>query len=363
MKDNLLVTLADRNYINQAKQLFSSAYWNAGWKGDYMLLAHEIPEKELKWFRDKGILVKKCRPIYEWNIGVKESRPSTVMSKFYLFTPFFKKWKNIIFIESDTIVRASLNRLSRIRGFYATDISDKSRLLDQISDTDFFKELKEKYDLNKPSFNPGVMVFSSDIIIDKTFAELKSLSKKYRKISNYGEEGIINLYFYKKWKKLPLIYNLWPYRLNLDCGIKQENVGGIVLHFVKIENKNELRPWNSLNSFYQEWKSNLERAELIDLNNIPEGKKWGSFKIMRLSLYLRAEYYLRGLLLKIKKVIENIKDSFYRKIYLRFKSFLIYILYPKLKNSPDRLLGIMGQFIKRYNPYLYHKLKKIKNEQ
>ena len=68
-KENLLVTLADKNYIDQAKQLFSSVYWNAGWKGDYMLLAHEIPEKDLKWFRNKGILIKKCKPLYDKNIG------------------------------------------------------------------------------------------------------------------------------------------------------------------------------------------------------------------------------------------------------------------------------------------------------
>ena len=63
MKKDLLVTLADENFLDQAKQLFSSVYWNAGWKGDYMLLAHEIPESKLKWFRDKGILVKKCKSV------------------------------------------------------------------------------------------------------------------------------------------------------------------------------------------------------------------------------------------------------------------------------------------------------------
>ena len=41
-----MVTLADENYIDQAKQLFSSVYWNSGWKGDYMLLAHNIPESK-----------------------------------------------------------------------------------------------------------------------------------------------------------------------------------------------------------------------------------------------------------------------------------------------------------------------------
>jgi len=48
MKKHLLVTLANENYINQAKQLFSSAYFNGGWDGDYLLLAHEIPENKLK---------------------------------------------------------------------------------------------------------------------------------------------------------------------------------------------------------------------------------------------------------------------------------------------------------------------------
>jgi hypothetical protein len=37
----LLVTLADEKYIDQAKQLFSSAYWNGGWDGDFMLLSYE----------------------------------------------------------------------------------------------------------------------------------------------------------------------------------------------------------------------------------------------------------------------------------------------------------------------------------
>ena len=84
MRNNLLVTLADKNYIDQAKQLFSSVYFNSGWKGDYMLLAHEIHEGELKWFRDKGILIKKCRPLYDKGIA---HLPPAMLDKFYLSTP------------------------------------------------------------------------------------------------------------------------------------------------------------------------------------------------------------------------------------------------------------------------------------
>jgi hypothetical protein len=62
-KDSVIVTLADKNYVDQAKQLFSSVYWNAGWKGDYLLLSSGIPEEELKWFRNKGIIVYECKPL------------------------------------------------------------------------------------------------------------------------------------------------------------------------------------------------------------------------------------------------------------------------------------------------------------
>jgi hypothetical protein len=63
VKKDLLVTLADANYVDQARQVFSSAYWNGGWSGDYMLLAYGVPERDLQWFRDKGILVTECEPV------------------------------------------------------------------------------------------------------------------------------------------------------------------------------------------------------------------------------------------------------------------------------------------------------------
>lgn len=63
--DAVLITLADENFIEQAKQLFSSVYHNAGWSEDYMLLAHNIPEMKLKWFRERGILIKHCTDFCE----------------------------------------------------------------------------------------------------------------------------------------------------------------------------------------------------------------------------------------------------------------------------------------------------------
>src|SRR4030043_500652 len=288
MKKDLLVTLADKNYINQAKALFSSVYWNAGWKGDYMLLSHGIPEKELKWFRDKGILIKKCKPLYNKPVGVKEVRHSVVTSKFYLFTSEFKKWKNIVFLEGDIIVKASLDKLTRLKGFYATDVFDRAKLHNQITDSNkkLYNQIKEKYDLSKLTFNTGVMVFSSDIVWDDSFDGLNKLFIKYKNISKYGEEGIINLFLYGKWKKLPIVYNIWNYSITDSCKINIKKIRGIILHFISSLNLPDQKPWDKNNPFYYEWKKNLERAEFIDLNKMQKAKRWVGLKIQEYELYL-----------------------------------------------------------------------------
>jgi len=326
-KRNLLVTLADRNYIQQAKQLFSSVYWNAGWKGDYMLLSHEIPEKELKWFRNKGILVRKCKPLEKNKIS--GGFPPTLLNKFYLFTPEFKKWKNIVYLDADIIVRASLDRLTKVKGFGAVLDLGLLKIAKNINQRNkkLFLEIQKNYQLNTQSFNAGVLIFNTDIISKNSFTELRRLFKKYSQISIWAEQAVFNLYFYKKWKRLPLVYDVLVSYLSYV-----KNLKGIILHFVGFGNK---KPWDITNSFYEEWKSNLERAELIDLKNIPKGKKWSKFCIYWYSLYLWIKRYISIL--------------FYRKIFF-------YITY-----NLNRFIGKFGIFLKKHNPKLYHKLKKIKD--
>jgi len=128
MKKNLLVTLADEGFIDQAKQLFSGVYHNAGWQGDYMLLSYKIPENKLRWFRDKGILVKECAPLYDkrmWRSGV----PITIPGKLYLFDPEFKKWDNVVYLDVDIIVRGPLEKLTKVRGFAAANDGHSKRKL------------------------------------------------------------------------------------------------------------------------------------------------------------------------------------------------------------------------------------------
>ncbi|MDD5068300.1 MAG: glycosyltransferase [Candidatus Pacebacteria bacterium] len=325
MKKSLFVTLADKNYLDQAKQLFSSVYWNAGWQGDYMLLAHEVPEKDLTWFRNKGILVKHCAPISR--VAPTGSLSLVCLTKFYLFTPEFKKWDTIVYLDADIIVRYSLEALTHVHGFNA--VIDKigwRSLRYQFrftnSEDESFKKFKESFKPNAPTFNAGVMAFSTDIITENSFERLCQLLTIYHKNAIYHDQPIFNLYFYERWKKLSSVYNvIVPMWIRL---LKPEEIDGAVVHF--IESK---KPWIFDSPFYDEWKNNLEKADAIDLNVTSTGyrifsgedmeQRWFSIGVLRVFLIIFEFYY-----------------------------FL------------DRRIGLLGIFLKKDYPRFYFTLMKVK---
>lgn len=317
-KRNLVVSLSDQNYVDYAKQLFSSIYHNSGWKGDYMLLAHNISIEDIEWFRSKNIYVKECKPLYTHFVG-KEKYPPVVFDVFYLFTAEFKKWKNIIFLDADIIVRASLDKLTTIKGFSSPHVIDdklKYFFYDDINNKQFDK-LQATYNLEKPAFNCAVMAFSTDIIGKNNIHELKQLYEKFQEISS-GLDPTLNLYFYKKWKRLPIAYDVTPEKIENLTGKNKNSIDGIIIHL----KDSELKDKNS--KLYKEWKDNLLKADYINLKNILSAKKWSNFRI----------YYF----------------SF--KVY-----FLLYI--KTLLNRTDRCSGNIGKRLKESNIKLYRALKRI----
>jgi lipopolysaccharide biosynthesis glycosyltransferase len=333
-KKDLLVTLADRKFLQQAKQLFSSVYWNAGWKGDYMILSHQIPENELKWFRDKGILVKECETLFDKSIGRDYSL--IVFDKFYLFKTEFKKWENVIYLDSDIIVRGGLNRLTKINGFasvksflkIAGEFSDKSELL---------IDIRKKYSLEKKAFCTGIMAFSTKIITENTFNDLKKIFIEFEKIFLFGEEGALNLYFYNNWKRLPNVFGMDITPI-AHLKIRPNDIHALVLHFIRFENKELYKPWNSENPYFEEWTANAKKADLMDLNIVQEIKPWNLFQITYYSwLY---DFYLKYCTKFCKTMT----------LFFPLNSFIF--------SSLDRFAGWVGKCLKKCSPKLYIKLKK-----
>jgi lipopolysaccharide biosynthesis glycosyltransferase len=343
---NLLVTLADKNYILQARQLFSGVYWNAGWAGDYMLLAHEVDEEELKWFRDKGILIKKCAPLFKGSLGEREYS-TNVLDKFYLFTEEFKKWEHIVFLDGDIIVRASLDALTKTKSLASPKTcKDYFKYYFTNGENNELSLLKKEYNLNRPAFNSGVLSFHTQIIKEDTFDKLIAVFKKFASLSN-GDDSIMNLFFYEQWVKVPLVFNVLVH----NFGLKKYKA--IILHFNKPAKLSEqnLRPWDKGNRYYEEWKTNLERAELIDLNKIQKGKKWNLIEIEYYSFLLNCWIYANIVWRNIKLFFCN---TFKYQVLYKLKDFFIYV-----KNTPEMLIGKIGMVLKKYFPHLYDKIKKV----
>jgi len=290
MKKNLLVALADEHFLDQAKQLFSSVYWNAGWKGDYMLLACDIPEEKLKWFREKGILIKKCSPLLN---KIFERNESIMLCKFYLFKPEFKRWEHIIYLDADIIVKGSLDRLTNMSGFAAVkdSIHPFRRQFDSVLTNNhkmLLINLEQKYDLNLDNFNAGMFVVDTSIITSDIFNELIFLADSYGMLSTKGDQPILNLYFYNRWQKLPLCYNIYPYNLAHPFLIRDvKSIIGIIFHFI-----GKRKPWDKRDPFYGEWKHNLEIAESIDINKPISVKILDKKEIIKISRRIKIKMVL-----------------------------------------------------------------------
>lgn len=229
-----------------------------------MLLAYQIPPKQLQWFSAKGILVRRCDQVIAKGRGVY---PPVVYNKCFMFMPEFKQWDNVLYLDADIIVRASIDRLGNVKGFHA--VEDLSALE---------KQSKNNYlNLRGKAFCTGVMAFSTDIIRQDTCLRLEGLCKETKDISVFGEQLAFNLFFYKRWRRLPILYGTFMCTQRHKSGC----VKGVILHFASCE-----KPWDPESFFYAEWAHNLAKADLMDLLRPCAGEAWGGLLRMFYSLCL-----------------------------------------------------------------------------
>jgi lipopolysaccharide biosynthesis glycosyltransferase len=343
MKKNVLVTLADANHIDQAKQLFSSVYWNAGWDGDYLLLAHDIPESALAWFEQKGISIYRCLPLGDKNR--EDIYPMTVFSKLYLFKGYFKKWAKAIYLDADIIVTASLDGLKKVDGFGAksdfdTDLNHQINLCYNydLNDATWTKrarlKLEKRYDLSSLSFNSGVMVIDTNIIQEDSFDRLMSLWKEYRNILTFGDQLVLNLFMYHKWRQIEAYYNALPLDKRMRHVFFDKKVIMPVLHFVGPLNK----PWQEGNQFMSLWKSNVARAEEIDLRLVPPAQKHSPEELARSNkIVIKNE---RPFILACRHFfdIRELDMLYYRKNMKEFRRLLIRSILKGYSRGYDRFI-------------------------
>ncbi|MCB9358783.1 hypothetical protein H6503_02535 [Candidatus Woesearchaeota archaeon] len=334
---SVIVTLANKDYLIAAKQLFSSIYHNSGWSGDYMILTRDVDDSDVEWFIKKGIIVKRIKPLIAERISTFHP---IVIDKLYLFKKFFKRWDHVIFLDSDMIVNASLDSLLSLSGFSAVPDANNNlgfqfyhNILDE---PELLATLKKRYNFKELSFNVGLLSFKTDIIKDDTFSNLMKLFNEYRDVVDYPEQAILNLYFYKKWNRLPLAYNTFVLKCIWENKVpfffRFNPIDAIIHHLIQekvwITKKGEL---------YDVWMRNYKKSDRIDLQRRQTARRVFSGKEIN----------------KCNQVSSR------KWIKYRLNGKLIHFLKHLNGQTFDRFLGEIGIFLKRYLPAL-HKIVKRK---
>lgn len=374
LQKSVVVTLADENYLDSAKQLLSSVYYNSGWRGDYLLLAQDVSDERLNWFKKRGILIKKCIPLEVERI---RTELKVRVSKYHLFTSYFKKWDHVIFLDADIMVRASIDELLKVKHIGAIPDLGYIMLKTQFGPDNsvsksrnrkVYKKIKKKYNLEKLAYNTGVISFNTDIIKANTFDELVRFTKEYGLISHYGDQGILNLFFYGKWECLPIVFNLCPKFIIDSCWIKPEDIKGILIHRIMAIKK----PLES-RLILNEWNQNMKNAESINLAvRLPPKCKWTKDEIIAVSKYYDKKMgelpNLRMRLMTYERKI-NLKKTIlkYEKMFNVFKNILPMFIWDILRKIltillivEEKIRIVIGRLFPFLNEYLYSMENKLK---
>lgn len=286
---NALVLVSDSFYLEYTKQVFYSARKYGNWTGDLVLMVCDVKEEELKWFRERGIIILNPEPVIQYQVN---GWPRVVFHKLYLVHPMMKKWDKLVYMDSDIMILRDINRLTRYKTFAAGvengKLDIRGQLLHEEDLTEkgkqLISELKTNYNLKRVALNVGVMVFDTRHNSRELFEKGKNLLFKYEPVLRFPEQALFNLLFYRNWKRLPHVYNDYTFYFFKEDIEKSPHLQLMkrhskVLHFIGLN-----KPWHQDCYFHEDWKSNMERVD--ELNRVePEGENPSKLTDIRRAIY------------------------------------------------------------------------------
>jgi hypothetical protein len=305
MADHVLVVLADEGYLEPARQILANVHFDAGWSGDLLLLAQDVPEAKLAPFRERGVLVQ---PITRWHPEARIGpRSATLLSKFQLFGPALRRWRHVVYVDSDMLFDASLERLARVRGLAA--VSDRHDLAWQFAnrhaDPEAWRELAARWDVSAEAFNTGLLAFSTDVIEDDTLDALHGLFLRYGAMQVNADQSILNLHFHGRWRRLP---DFWAAMRNMPARhflVPKQSFRVIGRHFPGAPPL-----WDATNPHHERWRANLARFEALDARRPqPPRAVWSGFEIWRRWQWLRLRRVALLALAPVRPALEGARRS------------------------------------------------------
>ena len=267
--DQFLVTfIFDKNYIDifftVVKSIILSEYRNCKSKIVF-LINYFGTDEEIKFIKDKfnsmfgrnkifikNILKeypeisKEINECYDFKTAESQIQTASVYCRFYLDKIWENFNGNLLYLDLDLIVRKPISdlfaSLDNKHTLFACDnfnihdcmsnannfskdfneiIAKNPKLMDDCKHMNRFNLAKEKYNLKEPGFNAGVWAINLDNFRKNKYSDILKLCMKVqakKKIFKHNDQGIMNIVFYKNFKKIDKKWNVYDY------GFQRENL-------------------------------------------------------------------------------------------------------------------------------------------
>jgi lipopolysaccharide biosynthesis glycosyltransferase len=200
---NCVITVTDKNYFQHTKYLCGHLRLRGQWRGDIIILSNGLDGEQQKELKQAGMIVIEIEQVsFNW-------------AKVSIFDKgIIGKYERILYLDQDVIFQESIEGIFEQSGDFLSH-SDTQTIEEEMdtplkwSNRGQFKKLWKNYDPNEEAFCAGVMLFDSKIIDEMTIERLISLRESVKSINHLMgvkdgmvDQPVLNLYFYKEWKKL-----------------------------------------------------------------------------------------------------------------------------------------------------------------
>lgn len=218
MSDSVILFVANHAYFPHVKAAMVGCRRQGNWKGDFALICPT--GSDASSLAGRGIDVTYA-PESRWAHTVK----------FRVFSPSFRKWKRVLYLDCDILIQGDLNKLcddlakrfpkilcdgtQALRGSFGTTILQDWEHFDKLASgtthPEVYQRIREKYPhIDQPIYVASAMCFDPSSIPEGTVEALFAVQEDFRE-ANAGEcdQEIINLLLYDRLDGMGKDYITW----------------------------------------------------------------------------------------------------------------------------------------------------------
>ena len=209
MQKEVIIFVADDNYIEHAKALAVNCRVQGNYKGDFAVICpvNSTASQEFK----------------KYGFYVLEVEATGFLQKFFIFDKFFKQWEKAFYLDCDILIQDNLSRLFDLlnngdewgKGDIWMDTEDGKiiemfwRDKEKESHADIYEMLNREYPHvnTNQTFNTAFILFHPSAIKEDTTQRLIDLQARIHEANNPAKSGTdqetINILMSNEIKKIP----------------------------------------------------------------------------------------------------------------------------------------------------------------